>query len=826
MAEQIIAHLRESDLISQSLSEHLYGVSFHAEKFSAKIGLRETGKLLGLLHDVGKASKEFQQYIKSATGIINPDEDEFINPLSKKGKIDHSSAGAQYIYQLLSSISQEGEAVGQILSLCLASHHSGLIDCISPSGENKFLNRINKEDKYTHLKEVSNYFSADLVKLISMEEVEDKIIKPLIYKLKEIKEPIDTKETYLFKCGLLIRFLFSTLIDADRIDTADFEIPSRKNLRNFGEYTSWGILIKKLDNVVNAYKSKKTQNNIDVLRNQISDNCFEFSQKPKGIFHLTVPTGGGKTISSLRFALNHAGFHQLDRIFYIIPYTSIIDQNANEIRKILEDDETTNHFSHEIVFEHHSNLTPEKETYRHKLLAENWDAPIIFTTQVQFLETLFSSGTKSARRMHSLANSIIIFDEIQTLPIRCVYMFNLAIRFLVNQCGSTVVLCTATQPLLDTIDPINKSLPIRPDKKIITNENELYKAFKRVQVIDNLKLGGWNEENVCELVLSELNESGSVLVIVNTKKSANDLFTKLRERHCPGLYHLSTSMCPTHRMNVLQEIKSFLADTINNPPVVCVSTQLIEAGVDLDFGSVIRYLAGLDSITQAAGRCNRNNNRKTGRVHIINPEKENIKYLRDISDGIKVTERLLGEFKQNSGEFDNELIGLKLLERYYQYYFYNRKNEMGYKVKPSSIIGRDDEIFSLLAENSNSINEYKRINNCTPKIMFNQSFQSANKAFKVIDSVMQGVIVPYKKGKEIILDLISDNSLKRHYDLLRESQKYSINLFQFDFQQMVEINAIHEIKKGAGIYYMNEEFYTEDLGFQKNSDQINESLIF
>ncbi len=219
---------------------------------------------------------------------------------------------------------------------------------------------------------------------------------------------------------------------------------------------------------------------------------------------MTVPTGGGKTFSSLRFALNHAKHHKLDRIFYIIPYTSIIDQNADVVREILEDKDDEGNYLNKVVLEHHSNLMPDEDKTqpqnwkiekRQKLLSENWDAPIVFTTQVQFLETLFGSGTKSARRMHQLANSVIIFDEIQTIPVRTVHMFNTALRFFVHSCGSTVVLCTATQPLLDKVTPDTRALPI--DGKIISNEKDLFKKLKRVEVFDKRKLGsGWSDEEV------------------------------------------------------------------------------------------------------------------------------------------------------------------------------------------------------------------------------------------------------------------------------------------------------------------------------------------
>ncbi|MGH2569316.1 MAG: CRISPR-associated helicase Cas3', partial [Bacteroidota bacterium] len=329
----------------------------------------------------------------------------------------------------------------------------------------------------------------------------------------------------------------------------------------------------------------------------MSQQCFEYSSKSSGLYQLTVPTGGGKTLASLRFALHHASKHEMDRIFYVIPYTSIIDQNAEEVKKILEDKDAKGKFLGRVVLEHHSNLTPDEETRRQNLLSENWDAPIVFTTQVQFLETLFGSGTQSARRMHQLANSVIIFDEVQTIPVRCVHMFNVALRFLVHNCGSTVVLCTATQPLLDKVEPAQRSLTIPPEYRMMQNEKELFAKLKRVKVHDRRRAGGWSEEDVTELAGQELHKMGSVLIIVNTKNSARSLYQQLSARPT-DTYHLSTNMCPAHRLGVLNAVKQRLS---NKQPVVCVSTQLIEAGVDIDFGSVIRYLAGLDSITQAAG---------------------------------------------------------------------------------------------------------------------------------------------------------------------------------------------------------------------------------
>ncbi|HBH12643.1 MAG TPA: CRISPR-associated helicase/endonuclease Cas3, partial [Clostridiales bacterium] len=763
--DNFIAHIREIDGKDQSLSDHLQEASKFAGQFAGKIGLQEVGEIIGLFHDLGKASNEFQNYIRSANGRINPDADEYVDFKDKKGKIDHSSAGAQIIYRDLCDKGAEGFITAQVLSLCIASHHSGLIDCLTPEGKDNFSHRMEKSEERTHVDEVLKNITINEEKKNQYIRIE----KDLVTKFNELKEQNDSKETFTFKCGLLIRFLFSCLIDADRLSTADFE--SRNNIarRNYGHYQSWDTLIHRLNERLDEFEKKENKNDVDELRNKVSQSCLNFSSKPKGIYQLTVPTGGGKTLASLRFALNHAKTHGMERIFYIIPYTSIIDQNAEEVRKILEDIDENGNYSDKVVLEHHSNLTPEEETSRQSLLSQNWDAPIVFTTQVQFLEALFGSGTRGARRMHQLANSVIIFDEVQTIPIRCVHMFNIGIRFLVHNCGSTTVLCTATQPLLDKVDPIQRALSIKSDQQMISDTKALFEQLKRVEVNDRRKIGGWTDEEVVDLVKDELKNEGSVLVIVNTKKSARTLFTTLKERNIEHLYHLSTNMCPVHRLEVLDSIKKKL---IEKKPVVCISTQLIEAGVDIDFGSVIRYLAGLDSITQAAGRCNRNGNRNKGNMWIVNPSIENIANLKDIKVGVQVTERILDEYLDNSGRFGNDRIGLEAMEKYYQYYFYQRKDEMSYRVGKQSILGRDDNLFNLLSVNTYSVSEYERTQKASPSIPFQQSFQTASRLFRVIDSNTRGVIVPFgEEGKELINDLCSISELKRQFKLLKKAQR-------------------------------------------------------
>lgn len=827
MKKKLFAHFREKDKDHkepQYLWDHLTEASELAKGFASKVGLSKSGEILGLLHDLGKVSKEFQNYLLSGEGLLDPDSDDYVDHIAMKGKVDHSTAGAQVIYNHLWNKGSEGRIVAQILSLAIASHHSGLIDCLSPNGEDNFTRRMEKAEASSHFNEAFSNLSEQERTTIEELLADDLLIHEVMGKLKSIKEENESQQTLWFKYGLLIRYLFSCLLDADRLNTADFEFPGNARLRNNNVYPAWESLIKRLNAKIDEFEKKPNRNEVDDIRSRVSQSCLEFSSKPKGIYQLTVPTGGGKTFASLRFALNHAKEHSMDRVFYVIPYTSIIDQNAEEARKVLEDKDRNGNYLNKVVLEHHSNLTPDEETRRQNLLAENWDAPIVFTTQVQFLEALFGSGTRGARRMHQLANSVVIFDEIQTIPIRVVHMFNLAIRFLVQSCGATVVLCTATQPLLDKVEPIQRALKITPEQKIISYERDLFQQLKRVDVFDRRKIGGWNDKEIAELVISELRVKDSVLIVVNTKKSAYSLYQAIFQDSDVTPYHLSTNMCPAHRLDILTEIKTKLE---NKEPVICVSTQLIEAGVDIDFGTVIRYLAGMDSIAQAAGRCNRNGIREEGgNVWIVNPVEENLDKLKDIKIGREKAQTILDDFNDDPNPFGNDRIGLNAMEAYYKNYFYERQGEMNYPVNADSSIGRADDLFTLLSTNESSMEEHQRVTKDATAITFRQSFQSAAKAFRVIDSLTQGVIVPYgEEGNEIITELCGAHELERQYGLIKKAQRFSANLFLHEFRKLVDKNAIREVQKGAGIFYLDKQYYSEKFGWSDNPVNGMENLI-
>ncbi len=806
---------------NQKLYEHLEGVAELAKAHAEKIGMGNYGELLGLLHDFGKYSAEFQKYITDAIKKddphFNPDEDEdFIDPTGKKGKIDHSTAGAQFLSHKNGS-SNAHKMLGQFLSLCLVSHHSGLIDCLTTDSNgtwDSYSKRLSKHDNKTHRNDCTKNIDDHVLQRINTILMDKSFTKPFEEKCRDIvrvspeTNPLSTVAQ--FQLGLLARFLFSTLIDADRQDSADSEKPKTARHRQQGRYRSWDVLAERLENAYKAFETKskayrtETENNVNKIRSAISKHCLNAAERPQGLFTLTVPTGGGKTLSSLRFALNHAKDCGLDRIIYIIPFTSIIDQNAQVVREILEPKECPEDAG-KIVLEHHSNIGAEAQSWKEKLLTENWDAPIIYTTMVQLLEAFFGTGTRGVRRMHQLAKAVIVFDEIQILPVKCVHLFNNAINFVVHQCGSTVVLCTATQPLLGSVDKKKGALKLNEENELMPDVGKLFSDLKRVHVHDRRKTPGWNHAEIAAFALELVKASGSCLVVANTKRSVRTIFAEAKK---PGIeiFHLSTGMCPAHRKQVLKTIRQKLS---SGEPILCVSTQLIEAGVDVDFRSVIRVLAGLDSIAQAAGRCNRNGKPEIGNVFVVNLVEENLDFLADIAVGQEKSNRVLDDYKSDASKYDSDIIGPKMLEWYYQNYFYQRKNVMDYPVN----VNRNDTLLNLLACNVNAASDYRRVRGILPEISLRQSFMTAAKQFKSIDAPTRSVIVPYgNEGKELVNQLCSAFEVEKQYSLIKKAQQYSVNVFSYEFEKLTEECALYRVQEGTEIFHLDGKFYSETFG--------------
>lgn len=550
---------------------------------------------------------------------------------------------------------------------------------------------------------------------------------------------------------------------------------------------------------------------IDKLRKKISDECLTSAKLPPGTYRLIVPTGGGKTLSSLRFALNHAREYGKEHVFFIIPFLSILEQNADVIRKYVGNED--------VVLEHHSNVIqePEKkpneeESYkneRYKSLTQNWDSPIVITTMVQLLNTLFLGKLQSIRRMHALANSVIIFDEIQSLPVKMISLFNMAVNFLVETCGATVILCSATQPSLDkVIHPVRVS-----ETSLTENVEESFRAFKRTELKDitKLKPGGFSLLEVSEFAGKLMEDKESLLVICNTKSEATGIYQNLKQMNQTlpqnrqyKLFHLSTLMCAEHRASVLKQIK----EDVGSERVVCVSTQLIEAGVDISFECVVRVVAGLDSIIQASGRCNRNGEAACGDVYIINVHDEKLGSLEEMKTAQQACQRLLNDFSDNPNSFGEDLLSMEAMNCFYDYYYSEIMDKMNY-----SLPKENTSILDLLWSNQNGKEAYagKTGTELTGQFYI-QAFKMAGKNFEVIPDNTTDILVPYNAAaKALIAKLNGELTLPETIKAVKKTQRHTVSLYDNIKAALQKNDAIFTLNNGE-ILALKEEYYDKNLG--------------
>jgi CRISPR-associated endonuclease/helicase Cas3 len=549
----------------------------------------------------------------------------------------------------------------------------------------------------------------------------------------------------------------------------------------------------------------------------VSERCAEFAKRKSGLYTLTAATGAGKTLASLRYALAHAESTGKDHIFIIAPYTSILDQNADVIRGILDPEGKNG----DIVLEHHSNLEHSEKNDQFIDSSETWNVPIIITTMVQFLESLFGSGTRKIRRMHQLANSVIIFDEVQTLPLSCTYLFTWALKYFCQSANVSVLLTTATQPGLDRLKS-EYALPLTAANEIIPDIVKHFEDLQRVELIDKTKEIGWTLDEVAEFI--ESLQEHSILVVVNTKSQAHELYSKILNKHSDWyLVHLSTNMCPVHRRKIISELKEQLKN--KSQKCICISTRLIEAGVDIDFDATIRFFAGFDSIVQTAGRCNRNGEMKDlqgnfiyGKTWIVNigKDEEKINSLPELMWGQEIMKRVLREFYKESDKYKNNLLHPDLIALYFNYY---------YKQMPDSLLkhkvkGCEETVLDLLSDNAKSEFEYKNSakqkygENAKPLTDFRQSFETAWKAFEVISQDTVGVIVPFKDGNRIIGELFALPDTQKCITLLQEAQQFSINVYYNKIKNFIEEEIIKKVplNNDMEIYTLDEKYYDQNIG--------------
>ena len=527
---------------------------------------------------------------------------------------------------------------------------------------------------------------------------------------------------------------------------------------------------------------------ISVRRCNISERCAEFAEHHVRICRLIVPTGGGKTLSSLRFAIEYCKKYHKKKIVYTAPFMSILEQNSDEIRTVAGEDFFTEHHSNVLT-----DLKDNEELHEYELRTEKWDAPVIATTMVQFLNTLFSHKSSCVRRMHRLADAVIIIDEVQSVPLKCVHLFNLAINFLAYVCGSTVVLCSATQPAMEQ----TKYPVILDEISSMTGDTARdFEIFRRTEIIPEITKFGYSYEETAVHCKQWFSENGNLLVIVNTKSAAGELF-KLMKESCPdaAVIYLSTNLCPLHRKQKIDEMCRLLE---HNQPVICITTQLIEAGVDISFRCVVRSLAGLDNAAQAAGRCNRNGESDcVCPVYLIKIKEENVQKL----DGINTAQRITRQILKNPEYTD--YLSCEAQSLYFHLLYKNEAEKLSYYVRPLK-----STILELLSLNKKcfavtDIPETKRFT-C-------QSFRTAGEFFQVIDNHTIDVIVPYNddaKNKIRLLD--TDLSPEECRKLLREVQKYTVSIYEGTNRKLYERRAVYPLRCGA--IALDSPYYNEDCG--------------
>lgn len=703
-SEEYLAHVARGDDGSwrvHRLEDHLRATGALAAEFAAVFGSGDWAELAGRWHDLGKHRDSFQRYLRAASGW-QPDAH-----LETLGRVDHSTAGAVHARERL------GDR-GRIIAYLVAGHHAGLPDWRPlQDGTGALSLRLEQRD-----------LLADALRA----PIPDDITRAPV---PTSRPPVPTEEAM----HLWVRMLFSCLVDADFLDTERFMDEGRASSRE-----RWPTLSEVRDRLTMHLQSIGDERPISQLRTAIREECLSKAGSSPGFFSLTVPTGGGKTLSSLAFALDHAARHGLRRVIYAIPYVSIIEQTADVFRGALGD----------AVLEHHANLDPDEVDTRSRLAAENWDAPVVVTTVVQLFESLFAARPARCRKLHNLARSVIVLDEAQLLPPPYLDPILAALRQLTAGFGVTVVLSTATQPALGSRTGFGRSFRGLDDVRELVDDPEgLWPRFDRVEVSwpdDPNVTRNWEE--VAEAVAAER----QVLCVVNSRADCRHLVALLPR----DTVHLSALMCAEHRASVIDRVRRDLHD---GHAIRVVSTQLIEAGVDVDFPVVFRALAGLDSIAQSAGRCNREAGLDRGRVVVFVPPRPSpAGHLRKAE---QATRALLATRERS------ELLTPSGFRRYFELLY-------------GSFDTLDErEILPLLIDDARS---------------FEFQFRTAAARFRLIDDVGSAVVlVPYGRGSTLLREL---EQVGPERWVLRRLQRFTVSVHELQLHALRDAGVVREVQPG------------------------------
>lgn len=724
---------------------HLNKVAYHTAKFAAEmfpagspesISAHQWGYLTGLWHDLGKFSEKFQRYLEKAT---DPHSDEILE------KVDHTTAGAKQAISV--------SPLGHIIATAIAGHHAGLLDARSHTACLE--------------KRLAKTFGKEIPAIAAPNSITDCKLPSLPGFLAIPKND--------FPLAFFQRMLFSCLVDADFLATESFMNPSQASLRPCSSTEVFPRALELLQRKIESFGTPEST--VDKARATVVHDCLSAAEKPPGLFTLTVPTGGGKTLSSLAFALKHAIAHGHRRIIYVIPFTSIIEQNATVFTDLLAS------LGENIVLEHHSNLTPEKETTTSRLAAENWDAPIIVTTAVQFYESLFANKTSRSRKTHNIANSVLILDEAQSLPVQYLAPCLRTLEQLSRNYHTTTVLCTATQPAINLSEefPIGLETPT----EIISNTRKLFQNLDRIKIHYRHTLDD-------ETIASELAAAPQALCIVNTRKHAQLLYQLL-----PGSeenFHLSALMTPEHRLEILHSVRQRLDQGL---PARLISTQLIEAGVDIDFPLVFRSMAGLDSIAQAAGRCNRNGKMEKGHVHVFHSEHTASEtYFRKTAD---VGHEILDLHQDDP-------LSTSAIQAYFSKYYYNSGKAFQWDAKKI-------------------LPEFQCVRDPALPLLF--QYRTVAENFKLIENNQIPILIPRTKdSKDLIEDELKNETIPLHRKLLRTLQRHTVQIYENQFRK--NQHQFEAIRDGQFHQLIcPETHYSEDFGLDLSDESPNvRTLIF
>lgn len=776
------AHIRtdEAGEPVQTAQAHCRAAAVYASAALDAVGLRQSAYLAGLLHDCGKFTDAFRRYLTIGG--------------QPRGSVNHTFAGVRLLLSTYHGARCETHAdvACELLAYAVGAHH-GLFDCVDARGKNGFQHRLERPD-IPYEEAVANFLErcAARPELDALFRDATAELTPVLTRAEEMarRQGAGGADELCFYLGLTARLLLSAVIEGDRRDTAEFLHGARLPTVT-GEAALWSACLERVEA---RLKTLEQTSDIQRARAEISRRCRAFADRPGGVYRLHVPTGAGKTLSSLRYALAHAARWNKSRILFISPLLSILEQNAAVIRRFVQDDA--------VILEHHSNVVHTEQTAEqldaNELLAENWSAPIVITTLVQLLNTLFDGRTTSIRRFQALCGSVIVIDEVQTVPSKLLTMFYLAVNFLSEICGATVLLCSATQPCQEKLrHPL-----LREPETLVPYDPALWAVFRRTVLLD---AGSRRLEEIPAFTEAVLEEADSALIVCNKRAEAAFLHRQLSAR-VERCFHLSAAMCAAHRRDTLAEIERSLA--CKGQKTVCASTQVAEAGVDISFARSIRLTAGMDNAVQTSGRCNRNGEQsEAAPVYLLQCENENLSRTREILQAKQATERLLADFRRDPEPFDGDLSSDAAIRTYYRYLYLSMpEGQQDYAVPELGTT-----LFSLLSLNSALAN---RTCEAYGRFCLNQAFRLAGDLFTVFDEETDSVLVPYGDGAALISELCSERAARDPVyagQLLERAKPYTVSIYRYQKQALLEKGALRTAWRD-GLFLLEPEYYDEALG--------------